>query len=902
MTLVFRLNYHSSFGQDLWLKYSTHTAAGGVTFEQCVPMRWINEQQWEIHIDVRGTGVVEMQYSYQLRQDFNGVELDEWLAPRRVNLNLNAHDQVRLEDTWCSAGTEDYALETHAFLSILPRRGPFTEDAVTDWGSHVFQLRMAGVKPGMQPCLIGNCAALGNWDWLAAVPLVEVSPNLWRATLEMPATHDIEYKYGIYDPELRRAVRLEAGANRKLAAHESAARQWTRVSDEHYQREHGSLPRGAGVAIPVFSLRSEMSLGVGEFADLKALGDWAQTVNLKLIQILPINDTTSSHDWRDSYPYSAISVFALHPLYLRIDDLEYKMPASFTAELDTARVTLNALNQVDYEAVMKVKIHLSREIFAKHHKAIIRGSRFERFLDINREWAVPYAVFCVKRDFFGTADFSQWQDWAVFDRQQVDALMDPAHPEFLAVAYAIWLQSELDHQLSTAVLHLHAKGLALKGDLPIGINRQSVDAWAAPHLFKMNAQAGAPPDAFAIKGQNWGFPTYHWEVMRQDDFAWWRSRFAQLSRYFDAYRIDHILGFFRIWQVPYEQVEGIMGFFDPALPIPLDEIRARGIRFDLQRYCRPYLRDHFLEERFGDAVAEVKERYLDDSGSGFWSLREFIGTQRKILEHFQHEPQTERSERIRTGLMDTVSDVLFFEVAGSQGSLFHPRCNLQTTKSYQELDADARWRVEQLYADYFYSRQEDFWQAQGYQKLPAMRRASQMLLCGEDLGMVPACVPGVLRELGILSLEIQRMPKTSNAEFSNPADAPYMSVVSPSTHDMTTLRAWWREDYHCTSRFAWQMLGISHPDPELSGELATRIIWQHLDSPAMWAVFPLQDLLAMDEDLRHPQPEFERINVPAIMPYYWRYRTHLSLEQLRTSHAFNARLQALITESRRTMA
>lgn len=899
MTIVFRLNFHTTFGQTLWLKYATVASAGGPSFEQLVPMRWLNDQQWEILVDVRGTGPVEMIYNYQLQQDFNGVELDEWLAPRSVTLDLGAYDVLRLEDTWCSAGTEDYALETHAFLPTLPRRGPFMEDHSGDSGNHVFQLHMAGVKPGMTPCLIGNCEALGNWDWLFALPLIEISPNVWRTGAELPTDREIEYKYGIYDPELRRAVRLEIGENRKISHRPPAARQLTRVNDENYRREPNTLPRGAGVALPIFSLRSEESLGVGEFADLKSLGDWAQSVNLKLIQILPINDTTSSHDWRDSYPYSAISVFALHPLYLRIDDLEYKMPANFAAGLHASRATLNAHNQVDYEGVMSLKIQATREIFTKHQKAIIRGSRFERFLDINREWVVPYAVFCVKRDLFGTADFSKWQDWAVFDRARVDALMHPENPDYPEVAYHIWLQAELDHQLSDAVLHLHAKGLALKGDLPIGINRQSVDAWSAPHLFKMDAQAGAPPDAFAIKGQNWGFPTYHWEIMRKDDFAWWRSRFAQLSRYFDAYRIDHILGFFRIWQVPYDQVEGIMGFFDPALPIPLDEIRARGIHFDLGRYCRPYLREHFLHERFGDAVDEVKERYLDEGGSGFWNLREFVGNQRRILEHFANEPQTERNERIRTGLMDTASDVLFLEAPGSHGSQFHPRCNLQTTKSYQELDADARWRVEQLYNDYFYSRQEEFWQAQAYQKLPAMRRASPMLLCGEDLGMVPACVPGVLRELGILSLEIQRMPKSSNTEFSNPADAPYMSVVSPSTHDMTTLRAWWREDYHVTSRFAWEMLGISHPDSELSGEIATRIIWQHLESPAMWAIFPLQDLLAMDETLRHPQPEFERINVPAIMPYYWRYRKHLTTDQLIASDAFNGKLRELIQASGR---
>ena len=342
-----------------------------------------------------------------------------------------------------------------------------------------------------------------------------------------------------------------------------------------------------------------------------------------------------------------------------------------------------------------------------------------------------------------------------------------------------------------------------------------------------------------------------------------------------------------------------MGYFDPAMPIHIDDIRKRGIDFDYNRFCRPYIREHSLRERFGDAVQEVKDHYLNDSGEGYWHLRESVATQRRIVDHFAKLHQNGHNDWIREGLLDCASDVIFFEVPGSFGTRFHPRCSMQMTKSYQELPEETRWRIEELYNDYFYRRQEDFWQARGYEKLPAMRRASPMLLCGEDLGMVPQCVPGVLKELGILSLEIQRMPKSSDVEFFNPAHAPYMSVVSPSTHDMPTLRAWWREDFHTTARFAWQLFGIDFAPADLSGEVATKIIVQHLQSPAMWAIFPLQDLLAMDEKLRHPHPEAERINVPAIMPYYWRYRMHLDLEQLAESKGFNERMRHLLAASRR---
>lgn len=899
MKIVFRLNYHTTPGQSIWVKYAIVLGASGIRFDQVVALHWLNDQQWETSVDIKGAGELQLEYSYQLRQPGNAVELDEWLAPRVAEFDPAKEDALLLLDSWCSAGTADYAFETNAFRAVLPARG-FCEKKVTlPDANHSFQLRMAAVPVGMVPCLIGSVKEIGDWGWHHAVPLQEVAPNVWQKDLYLPNDWGIQYKYGLFDLRLKCVTSMEQGENRWLPARSYGKNQWTRVSDESYRRDSAGLFRAAGVAVPVFSLRGEKSLGVGEFADLKPLADWANGVGLKLIQILPINDTTSSHDWTDSYPYSAISVFALHPIYLRIDDLEHAMPAGFSSELNEARVALNELAEVDYEAVMALKTKLTRQIFEKHRKAILANKKFKSFLEENRGWVVAYAVFCVKRDHFGTADFSRWEDWAVYDEEKVNALVDPAHPDFPEVVYHIWLQHELDQQLADAVRHLHAKGLALKGDLPIGIDRQSVDAWSAPHLFKMDAQAGAPPDAFAIKGQNWGFPTYNWEVMQKDDYAWWSSRFEQLSRYFDAYRIDHILGFFRIWQVPYDHVEGIMGYFDPAMPIHIDEIRKRGIDFDFNRYCRPYIREHFLQERFGDALREVRNIYLNDSGEGYWQLRESVATQRRIADHFAKLPQNGHNDWIREGLLDCASDVLFFEVPGSNGTLFHPRCSMQMTKSYQELSAETRWLMEDLYNDYFYRRQEDFWQARGYEKLPAMRRASPMLLCGEDLGMVPQCVPGVLKELGILSLEIQRMPKSSDVEFFNPAQAPYMSVVSPSTHDMPTLRAWWREDSRTTSRFAWQMFGIEHTPADLTGEIAAKIISQHLQSPAMWAIFPLQDLLAMDEKLRHPHPEAERINVPAIMPYYWRYRMHLDFGQLAASHGFNEKIKHLISASRR---
>lgn len=896
MKIVFRLKYRTVVGQSLWLKYSTVLGDEGIRFDQEASLRWRNENEWEATVKVKGAGKFRIEYSYQLRDD-RGVELDEWSGPREADVDFSEHDSVVLLDTWCSAGTVDYAFETDALRAVLPERGPFAEVPVPEGANHTFQLRMAAVPAGQVPCLLGSVAELGNWGWFSAIPLIETSANVWQAKVHLPPDWYIEYKYGLFDTKLQCVVAVESGDNRRLEPHGLAARQWTKIHDECYRRGTSGLYRGAGVAVPVFSLRGEQSMGVGEFADLKPFADWAKSAGLALIQILPINDTTSSHQWTDSYPYSAISVYALHPIYLRVSDLPYAMPDSFAAEIADARGRLDALGQVDYEAVMRAKLDLAGRIFSKHQEAIVADASFQEFLAEQRDWLIPYAAFCILRDRFGTADFSNWEDgWRYFDRQRAETFAEAGHLDFAKAMFHCWLQYELDRQLADAVAHMHEVGVALKGDLPIGIDRESVDAWAAPHLFKMDAQAGAPPDAFAVKGQNWGFPTYNWEVMKLDGYAWWQSRFAHLSRYFDAFRIDHILGFFRIWQVPTDHVEGIMGQFDPAWPIELSEIVRRGIPFDYNRYCRPYIREYHLRERFGDATDYVKETFLHNCGDGYFQLREQVLNQRRIAEYFEEHPH---DEFVKTGLLDCASEVLFFEVPGSRGQQFHPRCAMKATKTFQELDGHTRWLVEELYNDYFFRRQEPLWEARGLELLPVMRRASTMLLCGEDLGMVPACVPGVLEETGILSLEIQRMPKVAGLDFVDPEKIPYMSVVSTSTHDMSPIRSWWKEDPQLTARYAWQCFGLGSPPAELSGEMASWIIAQHLHFAAMWAIFPLQDLLAMDESLRLPDPDAERINVPAIIPFYWRYRMHLSIADLAKADNFNNRLRQMIESAGR---
>ena len=547
----------------------------------------------------------------------------------------------------------------------------------------------------------------------------------------------------------RTFVRYEDGADRILKD-EIAPDKHTIVHDgfvvlpPHYWR-------GAGVAVPVFSLRSENSFGVGEFADLKLLADWGKKVGLKLIQLLPVNDTSATHSWKDSYPYAAISAFALHPIYLNLAAVANAKNKKLLQALEPERQRLNALETVDYEAVMSAKLGFLKTIFPSQKAATFRTRGYKDFFAENQHWLVPYAAFCFLRDQFGTADFSRWPEHKTFDAEKIAALVK-GNDE---IAFHFFVQYHLHLQLKGATAQVHSAGLVLKGDLAIGVYRHGADAWQQPELFHMDMQAGAPPDAFAAKGQNWGFPTYNWPRMAADGFAWWKQRFAQMRNYFDAFRIDHILGFFRIWSSPAHAVEGILGYFVPAIAIEPSEFSARGIIFDRDRLTKPFITDAVLREIFGTEADLVRREFLKVDASGLYSLKPEFATQTAGGKSFC-DARTGRAQRKienRPVRFDQQRDP-----AGG-GRKIHFRFAMEQTASFKYLPPDTQAKLRDLYVDYFFRRQDDFWMREAMQKLPALKRVTNMLICGEDLGLVPACVPEVMRDLGFLSLEIQRMPE-----------------------------------------------------------------------------------------------------------------------------------------------
>jgi len=596
---------------------------------------------------------------------------------------------------------------------------------------------------------------------------------------------------------------------------------------------------------------------------------------------------------------------------------------------ETERKRLNSLEAVDYEAVLNTKMEFLKRIFPSQKTATFKRVDYQTFFEQNKHWLVPYAAFSCLRDEYGTADFSKWPEHQRYDadeiskefeRQesevadspkesgnQVPALQETRGPgkasqetTFCEPSFYYFLQYHLHCQLKAATEYIHSQGIILKGDIAIGVSRFGADAWQSPDLFHMDFQAGAPPDAFGIRGQNWGFPTYNWPRMKETGFAWWKQRFEQMGCYFDAFRVDHILGFFRIWSVPIDAVEGILGFFVPAIPVGIREFQNRGIPFDRKRYVEPFISDAMVKELFGHSAEFIKSHFLSPDGAGRYRFKPEFSTQRQIEAQFASWEQSEHNEKHKSGLFDLISDVLLFEAPNSNGQQFHFRFGIENSSSFKNLPGDVQPRLKELYIDYFFRRQDDFWLIEAMQKLPALKRVTNMLVCGEDLGLVPACVPQVMRDLGLLSLEIQRMPKELGREFFHPKDAPYLSVVTPATHDMSTIRGWWEEDRGVTQKFYNRELGRSGAAPaKCEPTLVEAIVSQHLNSPAMWSIFQIQDLLGMDGQLRHQDAGAERINIPANPKNYWRYRMHMTLEALLNSHEFTNRIRRLVQRSGR---
>lgn len=895
MNIHFHLDYNTYYGQDLILNVikGYHNGEKETTEYR---MHTTDGYHWEVNMqkDVRpGT---HMDYFYTVQCGDN-TERKEWsVVTHRLEFDAEHAHNYSVYDHWHDIPEDSFLYSSAITDSVMGKK---LGKCKTNIYNKAITLKVRAPQLNAEDKLYvaGAELALGAWNVTKALPMTQHNINEWSVALDVTKLtgNTLEVKFfmkGNSDIPV-----WESGDNRIITL---PLMEEGDVTVYELNEAFFPLPpvRIAGTLVPLFSLRSETSFGIGDFGDLKKMIDWVSMTKQRALQILPINDTTITHTWTDSYPYSCISIFALHPQYVDLTALPTLKDAKARERFENTRKELNALPQIDYERVNFSKIEYLHLLFEQEGEKVLKSNTFKTFFKETEHWLVPYAQYSYLRDKYGTADFSLWPDHHQWDETTRKALSDPKNKAYKDVAFFYYVQFILSSQLKAVHEYAQAHNVILKGDIPIGVNRYGCDVWTEPRYFNLNGQAGAPPDDFSVNGQNWGFPTYNWEEMLKDGCQWWIKRFQNMAQYFDAYRIDHVLGFFRIWEIPINSVHGLLGQFSPSLGMSREEIEGYGLQWQEALFTEPFITDWVLDRVFKEHANEVRENYIEHTWGDHYKMRTAYDTQRKVEKAFE-DKTSEKDIWIRDGLYALISDVLFVRDR-KNSNLFHPRISVQHDFIYESLYDSDKAIFNRLYNDYYYRRNNQFWYQEAMKKLPKLVDATRMLVCAEDLGMVPSCVAWVMNELRILSLEIQSMPKDPHVRFGHLGANPYRSVSTISTHDMATLRQWWDEDWPRTQDYFNTMLHREGPAPHpLPGWLARDIVSRHLTSPSMLCILGIQDWMSIDEDLRLPDPNAERINIPANPKHYWRYRMHISIEALMKSDAFNNQITDLVNLSGR---
>ncbi len=890
MRILFNIDYQASFGEQLVLNVVQEDRV------QAYRMSTLDGTRWS-YVLLQDDGAGQVGYFYSVTRD--GVPArKEWATVTHVlELSARKAGEYVAYDRWNDIPDDSY-LYSSAFTDCINQQ-QLRPAPATEYNKTVrLKVRAPQLRRGEWLGVLGAGKDMGEWKALNARSMTQHNYNEW--IIDLDAEHfsasRLEFKFVILDEENDVTLVWETGRNRTIDVPAMGDRQV--VVYELQQARFDLWQRKlAGTNVPVFALRSRSSFGVGDFGDLKKMVDFVALTQQRVLQVLPINDTTITHTWTDSYPYSCISIFALHPQYADLSQLPPIGDEKKRNVFEQIRQELNELPQIDYERVNDTKTRYLREIFAQEGRRVLASAKFKRFFREAAPWLVPYAEYCFLRDKNGTADFSQWPAHNTWDEADRPALSNPRTKAYREVSFYYFTQYILNTQMAAVHDYARKKGVILKGDIPIGVNRHGCDVWSEPRYFNLDGQAGAPPDDFSVNGQNWGFPTYNWDAMLADGCKWWVRRFQNMSHFFDAYRIDHVLGFFRIWEIPIDAVHGLLGQFSPALALTREEIASYGFNFQEERDTQPFITDWVLERVFGDRAGEVRQNYLEPVDGERYRMKPAYDTQRKVEAAFAGADEEELN--LRDGLYALISDVLFVRDSKDKGK-FHPRISAQFDFIYESLYDNDKAAFNQLYNDYFYRRNNQFWYGEAMKKLPRLVEATRMLVCAEDLGMVPDCVPWVLEQLRILSLEIQSMPKDPGVRFGHLSRNPYRSVCTISTHDTPTLRQWWDEDEERTQDYYNNMLYRQGPAPHpLPGWLAEDIIARHLTSPSMLCILTIQDWLAMSERLRLPDENAERINIPANPHHYWRYRMHIDIEDLLADGKLVNKISELVRQSGR---
>ncbi|MDR0662575.1 MAG: 4-alpha-glucanotransferase [Spirochaetaceae bacterium] len=626
-----------------------------------------------------------------------------------------------------------------------------------------------------------------------------------------------------------------------------------------------------GTVIPVGALRTNEGLGIGEFPDLIEFAKLCKKTGLGLIQILPVNDTGY-----ESSPYSALTAFALNPVYLRISNLPEA--AAYKKPLDELKKKFNNEARFPYYKIAVAKLQLLRKIFISSIDKIKLDTEISVWLQKN-EWIKAYAVY---RRLKEANDEKSWKDWKAFQSvtaKDIEALWnDPKHGN--ENLFWVWLQFNLDKQLSAASEGIADMGIILKGDLPILMNLDSCDVWAHPKYFHLNFSAGAPPDMYSPDGQNWGFPIYNWVEQAKDNYSWWRARIKTAEKYYGAFRIDHVLGFFRIWATSRHYNSAYMGRFVPFAPVKKSELQKLG--FDEGR-IRWMTLPHIPTGEVWDAVQRQNGGSNEDVHRVFNLALDRIGNEELWLlkRNVKYECDINALNIHPAGkayLIKELSNRIFREYDTETYAFLW---NYRKSRQYASFSGEEHEKLENFLSQKT-ALSERKWESEGKKLLSALTEDSSMAACAEDLGVKSECVSRVLRKLKIFSLKVVRWERdwdTEGSPYIPYGEYPELSVCTTSVHDSTTLREWWNNEAE-QSLFAAFSGSPAMPKSYNPG-IARIFLRQAAGAASNWRIFPIIDLLHLTPRWYADDPASERINIPGTSnEFNWTWRLPATIEEI----------------------
>lgn len=656
------------------------------------------------------------------------------------------------------------------------------------------------------------------------------------------------------------------------------------------------IERLTGTAVPLGALRTEKAASIGEYTDLKKLADFAKKSGLGLIQLLPVNDSGTQ-----SSPYSALSAFALHPIYLSLESIEgfdglYKSNAEFKKNYDAFISYHKDAERFSYDDVNNSKDFFLRQIYAETETAK-KGKvskELEAFIKKN-SWVIPYAVYKNLKYSYMQASWKSWKKTDTGLSEEEIKKRWNAEPAHL---YYAWLQAECEKQFSESVEYCRKNKILIKGDLPILMNEDSCDAWSHPEIFNQSLRAGSPADGENPAGQNWGFPIYNWKNLKADNYTWWKNRLINASKFYDAYRLDHILGFFRIWAIPENDCNALNGHTEPFAGFKADDLYELGFDDERIRWLSvPHVPTHAIEDitwnheksheilkLFATKLPNEELWLLDGAGKKAFGSKNIEEADLSGMDLCTEEAEI----KIKEYLVKAWSDRTLIPMGKNK---YVPSWIYGQSTSWGTLNDREKETLTELF-EKVSIKENKTWEKNATEILTALTEATGMIPCGEDLGVGFECVPRVMKKLGILGLRVVRWCRKWDEEGQSYVpfeDYEPLSVCTTSVHDSSTMREWFNNSQFTINNS--QLMEIKNEETESELSKTNNLFDSQLSignllsackaSKSTWFIPPLQDLLYINKKYWKENAEDERINVPgSVNPFNWTYRIPARLEEL----------------------